>query len=491
MNKEEKLSALLTVAQAYLDRYGAIQYDQRAMDRKIQLTQRRAKMLPPEAATEEYTLFLDCSSYVFTLFRETFGYELPSDLTWHMIDLVKPRVFLYEKTGAETDDEKAEIIKKIRATLEPGDIITYDRHSGSGHTMLYIGDEKYTHCTPNGRPNSYDYENKKSREYETGLFIDTLEKLFGGRLFAEKSNVRRISISRPLEVVGEPTESTLKRIGDAKGLYLAVTSSHSLGNTAKAGDIVEYTLTVRSKEEKEITVLFEAAEKTELCGSASAEFQIGAGEERRINFSVKVSDGAMKNPILPAPRVTVNGLNVFVHGTPLGEHLLNCELSEINKHAKEEISDLSSPLRVLSEAYGKTGLTVYDSESTYIRKLFAMFDSTSGDVLYRKAQNPKSDGAVYSLFGGTGVTTPENVSDPFVRCTKTKRADLAPGDIIIICDDPYGLVTYSCYYTGDSLIGKFEANGSTSTITGDAIDKFADSLLGRFSFVVIRPALLK
>ena len=140
MNANEKREALIEVAKAYLNRGRYIQYDQRCMDRKSFLTPRRIKLYPPEAATEDNTVFLDCSSYVGALYYETFGVELPADLTWHMIDYIGPRVYYYELTHEETPEEIENITKEITRVLLPGDVITYDIGVGSGHTMLYIGD---------------------------------------------------------------------------------------------------------------------------------------------------------------------------------------------------------------------------------------------------------------------------------------------------------------------------------------------------------------
>ena len=493
MNNQEKIEALMTVARAYLDREVWVQYDQRAMDRIIQLTQRRAKSLPPEAATEEHTLFLDCSSYMFTLYREAFGFEFPSDLTWHMIDYLKPRVYFYTITKEETEEDKARVTREIKEALKPGDVITYDRHSGSGHTMLYIGNGKYTHCTTNfKRPNSYDYENRKSREYETGLWVDDVNRMIEERIFSQANNVRRIAIARPLDVVGEPTKNTIARMTEAKGLKLAVTSSHSKSRTAEVGDEIVYTLSVFSKEKKKIRVSFAAPNATAMVGTDSATFEIGENEAKTVTFTVKVTDNAANLAYIDGPRVTVNGLSVFTHQTLVGKKLVEGEVKEINKSAYEKKDSVISIIDAVRKEYERIGAKILANETEYIRNSFFMYDSTSGDLLYRKPQNPASDGAVYSMFGGKGVTTPENSAYPFIRTTKPISADFAPGDIIVISNDPYGVNCFSAYYTGTALIGKFEdSDEAISVRDGAQVAEFFDSLLGRFAFIVIRPALTK
>ena len=115
---ELKTQALLAVAMAYFNRGNKIQYDQRCMDRKLITTPRRDKYVSPEDATSQRTIFLDCSSFINVVFWETFGYEIPFELTWHMVDYFHPRVFLYERTYEETPEE-IENIKTI------GDLTDY------------------------------------------------------------------------------------------------------------------------------------------------------------------------------------------------------------------------------------------------------------------------------------------------------------------------------------------------------------------------------
>ena len=135
MRKEEKQRILLAVARAYYDRGVYCQYDQRSMDRVLELTPRRRKRLPPEAGNSQHTLFLDCSGYVSAIYLQAFGYELPSDLTWHMVEHVEPKVFYYEVTHEETREERERLETEIRGLLEPGDLITYQRISG-GHVIM-------------------------------------------------------------------------------------------------------------------------------------------------------------------------------------------------------------------------------------------------------------------------------------------------------------------------------------------------------------------
>ena len=50
----EKQKVLLAMARAYYDRGSYVQYDQRSMDRVLELTPRRRKRLPPESANSTF-----------------------------------------------------------------------------------------------------------------------------------------------------------------------------------------------------------------------------------------------------------------------------------------------------------------------------------------------------------------------------------------------------------------------------------------------------
>ena len=117
MNRKEQQEILLAVADAFLRLGAYVQYDQRSMDRMLELTPRRRKYLPPECANSQYTQFLDCSGYTSAIYWQAFGYLLPSDLTWHMVDMMEPRVYYYERTYEETPEEFSRIEKEVRGLL--------------------------------------------------------------------------------------------------------------------------------------------------------------------------------------------------------------------------------------------------------------------------------------------------------------------------------------------------------------------------------------
>ncbi len=477
---ELKTQALLAVAMAYFNRGNKIQYDQRCMDRKLITTPRRDKYVSPEDATSQRTVFLDCSSFINVVFWETFGYEIPFELTWHMVDYFHPRVFLYERTYEETPEEIENIKQEIKDSLKIGDVLTFDRFSGSGHTVLYIGNGEFVHCTPNNRPDSYDYKEKKSREYEDGgLFIIDASDLIDDKIFESKT-VKRIAIERPLDILDKPTDKAMARITDAKDLICSVETSHPGGHHATKGDTVTYSVTVlnNGSEERDVTVSFKTSEiKKE---------KILKGKEARFDFKVTLEDD--ESVFAKAPEIIVNGLLLNAPKVLTGKKISKENLAKVSKSAIKGIIDGKTAIQSASEAYKEIGISFSPNENEHFFKNFYLHDTLSGDVLSRRAQIPSETMGVYSFFGGVAVITPEKISTPYVSCNKPLRRDLMEGDIILICDDNFGINTYSAYYDGTSLTGQFEFGGETKTIEEEELDKFIDSLLGQYSFIVLRPS---
>ena len=483
MTREKKLEVLLATAKAYYDRNEWCQYDQRSMDRLIQLSPRRRKRLPPESATAQHIQFLDCSGYTTAVFLEAFGYELPHDLTWHMVDFLEPQVFYYELTHEETHEELSKICDEIKKILKPGDLVCHDRGVGSGHIMLYLGDEVYSDCRPGNGGDGYDYENHKNRFYERGVWHNDANVWFEiGKdrpyrsLFHEK--IRRISISRPLDLDLTPTSNALARIGEAKDLVCGVLTSHAGALHASKGEKVTYTVFVKNLgEDKEVHISFSAPDNTKFEGETSVKANTFTGKTLEINFTVEVlSDEEI---CLEAPFVTVNSLNVYAPRVLLGKKFSDNELLSECERIKTEIKSGKTALEAISH---KRDIDVF-------RSLFYLHDTPLGDVLSRREQVPSKDMGIYSMYGGVGVITPAIASVEGVRCTHITKSDLIAGDVILISDDALGKGLYSCFYDGNSFYGKFEAEEETSIINGEKLDEFIDSLFGRFCFVVLRHSL--
>ncbi|MBO5727262.1 MAG: C40 family peptidase [Oscillospiraceae bacterium] len=496
--KQTKLEILLATAEAFLRRGSYVQYDQRSMDRVLELTPRRRKYLPPEAANSQYTQFLDCSGYTSAVYLQAFNYLLPADLTWHMVDQLEPRLYYYERTHKETPEDFARIEAEIRAILQPGDLITYQRQVGSGHIVMYLGNEQYTDCTvPRLQPNSYNYQDGHNNFYDNGgLWVKPVSRLFlqedtpeaGRALFAD--TVTRFSVSRPLDVVGEPTPAAIARVTTAKDLWCAVENSAPGLRQAAPGGEVEYRLIIRNcgQEARSLDICFRAPAGCVLTAQDTCPKTIAGGEELQVKFRVRV-DESNTAPYLDGPTVIVNELNIFAHRVLLGRGMTPEQWATVKKITADAISIEKTALAAAAEGYAAVGVQVEPLEKKYTHTHFFLHDSTKGDVLSRCPQVPERDLAVYSAFGGKAVITPEMGSTPVgPRTTYFNRADLLPGDILLCLEDGLGTDAFSVFYDGESLTGRFAGETACRCLTGDALDAFVDGLFAHYAFLLLRPA---
>ena len=498
---ELKQQAVLTVAKAFYDRGKYTQYDQRSMDRVIQLTPRRRKRLPPECANSQYIHFLDCSGYTSAIYLTAFGYELPSDLTWLMVDQLENRVFYHEVTNEETVEQMHDIGVQVRTLLQPGDLITLQRQRGSGHIVMYLGDGQYTDCSPTpGQKNSYNYEECKNQIFEQGLWIKDIHNMFPKEdeklreigMFKEGGNtVVRFSVHRPVEILGDILPQAKLRMGKAKDLWCAVENSAPGAQQAYPGETVDYTVIVRnqSQEEKTVTVTFAPPSGSVFTGEGIVEKKLQGAEEIRVSFSVTVKQDN-KDIFLDGPVVTVNDLIVYAHPVMLGRKMTDDQWESVKETALAEIAGGATAVEAAAKAYAPLGIQMDPRQKRYSWTYFCYHDSVSGDALSRQPQKPFEDLSVYGGFGGKNVITPEMTAVAAgVRTTHILPRDFLPGDVLLCMDDGFGDQAYSAFYDGERFIGCFEAGGQTRTMEGEELEQYIDSLFGRFAFLHLRPSL--
>lgn len=295
MTTDLSVAALLAAAEAFLARGNSIQYDQRSMDRVVQITPRRDKLATPEAATEQHMLFLDCSSFVNAVYHAAFGRVLDADLTWHMAQMLQPCVFRWHASHTETPEERRRISREVTMLLRPGDLLVMDKGS-NGHVVL-IGDGVYYHCNQKGGEKGYRYDLRQEAFTPGGaVYREPLAAL----LNSEAPNqpdiccvfddaVQGFCVLRPLPRMGIPTPASVARLKDAAGLYCSVLSSHPGGRSAALGETVTYTVCIHSRlaSKQAVRVTFTPPAS---CGGEprSVLLALPAGETAQATFSLIV-----------------------------------------------------------------------------------------------------------------------------------------------------------------------------------------------------------
>ena len=501
MTREEKAAVLRAVAEAFADRGPDLQYDQLSMDRLVRVTPRHNWYLPPEAAAPQHRTYLDCSTFVCAAFYNAFHYTPESNLTWHMREVVRERVFYHTFTHTETPEELDALRRQLAALLQPGDVIVYSRPTW-GHALLYLDERTFLHCTQHGAKGSYDYAARHDIVSEHGgIYADDSRWLlspctepggYGGCYLFHPDN-RVLAVLRPLDRVGEPTPDALARVGDARGLRCAVTVSHPGAHAAAPGDTVRYTLQVRNARDTAVTakLSFTAPAGCEAVGQQPEALTVPAGGTAEADFCVRVTEDAqaLQPPQLAGPAIRVNGLTVWAPRVLIGQRLAPAEAAaQVAQGVRAALAAGLGMPEALERAYAAVGLPFPSDLTRRANDLFYRVDAASADVLYRLPQRPAADLGVYSYFGGIGVITPETVTDPDLRVQELRMADLQPGDVLVCCDDAMLTSPYACLYTGDGFLGQPEADAAPQTLTGADALRWLDSLPGRFVWFALRPA---
>lgn len=485
MDKSIKLQALLATVKAYKDRGVWLQYDELSMDRVAVVSSRRQSFAPPEAATAQNYLFLDCSSFIWACFYQAFDYMLEADLTWYMFDYLTPEIYRYEITHDETPEEIRNRIQEIREILQPGDVITYQQSNGIGHTMLYMDEHTYANCSKHGTFNGYSY--KECKNVFTGcggVYFEPVDDLFRnsgdpvtGRNYLFKDGMKRFAVHRPLDAVGEPVSDAVARIGEAAGLVCSVETDYPGGRTAEPGSRTVYRVVVRNTnpEAVRVRISFKPGWGSSISSQEYAELAVDAGSEETAVFAADICTGAA---FVYAPEITVNGLHIAAPRILTGRNLDRGQEEQLCLGVDRYLAESPDTACAVSSAYRDLGITVSPDARELLRRLFFLHDGSSGDVLSRRPREPEKDMCVTTLFGGKGVVTPESCTSPDVRCTYISRNDLQTGDIILLCDDANLAGANMYFWNGETVLG-----------TDESPDAFIDSLFGRFCFAVLRPGL--
>ena len=486
---EQKQQVLVENAKAYYNRGNRLQYDQLSMDRLVRITPRNTRYAPPEMATEQHMLFLDCSTFIYTLYYNVFGYQLESNLTWNIPHMMKPCVYELKLTHQETREEKIKIRDEIMSILQPGDVLNKVRVSGSGHVVLYIGDGKIMHSTIKS-PNSYRYDDLHDGIYEHGtIYCDPLSMALD--VDAEKRTIfeataASVQILRPLERMGDPTPAALSRAGKSKDLHFSVLSSHPGGKTAWEGDTVTYTLKVSNLGEETRSVqgfVKETCQLKLLENENGYSFDVAPGEtvERAFRFCV----GAVKEPVCQPPYFEANDIPLWAERVLIGRRMEEAVLAKVSADVTEA-SGNSLYTRIVS-AYGNAGITLPDSDFRLLFPLYRLIDSTAGEILWRFPQMPERDLSLYSFFGGIGVITPDICADSNLRVQKFWPADLKTGDVVMVSEDREFQTIHCIFVTEKGLLYQFQGQEISFLEHGEEADKLIDSLPGRFCYTVFRP----
>ena len=495
-----------------------IQYDQKNNRRNLNSV--------PEDATAYKEIYLDCSSYVNSVYHYIFGINItPTPNTANFDTFAKNNigtnsevVYYIDVNDYTTEEEKEAILSEIQSNLQVGDLITY-RHNSSGdvggHVMLYIGDNKFLHCTGS----SFDYNNdptsndcKDNIEETKSIYRSNASVLFtesGSRyLFGNKSGkeVLSFSVLRPLNRSGLKISEQAYLRYQLQGITIEKVASTPHMSTVNRGEDITYTITLTNKNDITVNDLVIKDVINSLCAYKDATIDnggtvagnnvtwniasIASGASINLSYTVKVKNDAPIGSIINSNDATVNGIKTNkIYHTVGG--LTNEDLNSLATSAESMIGNnydsYIDGLKFIKDVYNDA--LCYDFINV----------SYSNNVIVRLIDNNKANNTIdtthelYPLvnpnfYGGLAIKTGMVSDNLRIRSNKTDYYE--KGDIIVVYDS-YTSLGHSYLYVDESHIYGLDGSNNVAVLydTTSKVSKFLEQLIAYYEYVVLRPSL--
>lgn len=554
MTDEQK--AIYDIALAYYDKAYMVQYCDRQMTYLgTDGAMRSNDWVTAEMATNQSVLYSMCSKYIYEIFAEAFvdangepyhfcGLEPRKYFTYYLIRLAWPDSEYYNSDVLvdfwRNPGQKREVIReRILDELQIGDVLIYKKLDGSGHTVLYLGNDVIINVTAHRRENgsfggSYDYRNKKDRTEPAGavgitsLREDVLSApdpaLVSVSKYVLDDSITDLAILRPLNEIynGNYQISCAARCRRALSrLSMEKTASAGMYDSVNPGESIKYTICLtgcaEGKHFQTLKVTDRIPEHTSLlecsdgCIVNGAEISwmidVSACETRSVWFTVRVdaerntwiesSQGAVNNlPLRPIRTLVANTLTPErkkeIYKTVTAMNGIACSGPEklINSIYENKI-ELPNAENLFAALCDSFMVQLSDCESNCLRsggdtgeKLVYMLESTR-----QKAAHPLHALMVPGFFGGVYFTrnTDPLYYDGRIKCVV--ESALTAGDVVAVYDDD-AKTEYMLYlYLGQSTFATV-VNGMVKLLQSKDAAALVDSLIGCNGFFALRPSFL-
>lgn len=495
------------LAYAFLNAGMQVDYDQYNTRRNINPT--------PEMATASQRVFLDCSSYVNAVYYNAFGvnvlpYEIreKSATTKNFTDYAMNNpgtadvVGFWTVADYETAEEKAALLEEIKYSLQVGDVITYRKTKGTGHSLIYVGNGKILHCANSG---SYTHnESDPNKSYDTLAFGDikteTVSNLFefaSAERYLLKSDKENFSILRPIARGLAPTEQTLCRLTIP---HLNIEKSVDCGmyTSVFAGDTLIYTVTLQNIGSALIegitfsdtlpagTTLLSYDEGITVNGrELSWTGSLEKGKKATLTYSVTVDASALGSTI--SSEGTVNGLKLNTVTNTVSKvkrDLISALVTKANEYISSGAS-FDDPILAAKQLYLDVfGVDIFG---------YGSISEALADIIDVEGLSYNSDAAVIDMMmtnmcAGYAIKG----SNPFhnERIRAITKEYLAIGDVIL-AEHSSKTVVYIYLGEGNCLAVTSKSGTATAEIISkDASRNILVTLYSYDKYAVLRPSLI-
>ena len=514
---------LVEVAYDYYYQHTEIQYDQR--------NSRRNLASNPEDATAYRGIYLDCSSYVSSIYKYATGsnvtnaadsaqttgnYETytSSNYSPETNEGTKVDIIYYFDTSTVNEEDRAEVLETFKNALEVGDIILY-RHGTGGHVMIYIGNDTLLHCTGSSftdmktgtTVNPTTTTDAATSAERTNGAIQLLES---SELFTNTSSARYLfaneqtsfALLRPLNRGLNLTTKAIERYLYS-GLTIERTSNKAHMSSVNVGDIITYTMTLTNNGSRNIVGLSASdiipSNTIYLANSITNNGRVvgnniewdnicvSAGSSVNLSYQVKVSEDTSIGTVILSNSAYVESIptNKLYH--TVAEYNSN-DLTNLVNNATTYIgsTEYSDGFTLFDDIYYQTFSKHLDSSITTSQAAIAALIDTANNT--KRSDTDLSDMINEDLYGGIKIKSGMVGNNDRIRLVKDSY--LEAGDIIVLYDG-YNKTYQSYMYLGSSVDKIISiSNGTVSYVySGSSLDTFLTRIFGYTQWAILRPSL--
>ncbi|MBQ7623727.1 MAG: C40 family peptidase, partial [Clostridia bacterium] len=518
----ENYKYLYETALSYRAHGKFIEYDQYGMNPYVlgSVVYRREPNSAPEFASPQRTVHLDCSAFVYAVYKQAFNYEFFHD-TGVMINITEGEIFdsgtLYDYKGETPAPEVLETAKQTFIdTLQPGDAVVYRHKDDWGHTMIYLGNGTFIHCSSGNRfsgsgsdynfTGRYDLNDIPGDVYYndiTNLINPTQSRyLFGGSY--------RVKIFRLFDLGLTPTANAEIRVNRLSGISAYKLTSAPEGVTVNPGDDVEFTVVVKNYGDSAKTLaLSETLPSgfTYSTGTGNVSFTINAGETKTVAYKVRVPSSQAAGTY--GVTTALEGLALTDTPIHVAKTLTASQKAALVSAAEAALASSATDIAFIKAAYS-AGLSktisyadaaaVYTSFCNTIDATHRRRNASDSYVLENGSYviDPNKAAQLKTALWTSTLRAPNLYGGKAFKSTSPTLADrrvknlngfnFVTGDILVVADDVENtdVTLYLCL--GENRFATVK-NGSPYTVNdSSAARQFLDRVWGADAFFVVRPS---
>lgn len=446
--------AIITTAESYLLRGDRMQYDDTRFTSSGEYRWQVREKHPEEYTRDEWG-YSNCAAFTFDTYYHGLDFDIGFNKNmWNTGGLMdsKPaamHVYSYTKSPSVgpadlTDAEKEAMKKEVLETLQPGDIIVVRREaSGSGHAMLYVGNETIIHSSGS----NYNYSNSTETYEPTVRYRSALDLFTYGDsscIFGHETpskSVKYFGIVRPLNVKDTIPQYTKNRVANMKRIRAEKVSSHTSCMNINPGETITYTFAVYNANDEEVTLDVTdtiPTNTTYLSGDASVDgnnlswkITVPAGEKVTVSYQVKVNADVTNGTYIGSESGTVGGVPVNCPKVLVARTLTAAEQAKLIATAKEmkgtELTDIALANALYKEVTGVENLLPGSAYADIIDGIFMTATEQSG-YLKLNPEGTYAEMVIPSMYGGRKFYTPQW---EYKRVRLPRMNQLIPGDILV------------------------------------------------------------